>query len=490
MIRAVPRVTLFPYTTLFRSDRRCCRRRHAAPHRLRERGQPAPGAQPAAPRRILPAGRVRRGTQAAGAPAPYRIRDRKSTRLNSSHGYISYAVFCLKKKSARGAAGRRLRRRRAGRRDPRARRGRRRRPRRMRPAAEARRDPGAGCARRRAALRADQRAPAGAAARGAAARPARPGALRRPGAAAGRRRPARSRPPPVGPLALLFFLMIRRPPRSTLFPYTTLFRSQTAVRDRGPHFKLLRKSDKSRIHFQRIAEKDEKVVAWEDIVKGYEIAKGQYIVLTPEDFEKAALKKDRVIDIMDFVESDAIDDRYFNKPYYLLPGKGGDRAYALLREAIKESGRIGIAKFVMRAKQYLAAIEAIGDALVLSTMRFRDELARLEEFEFPEGAKIQKRELQMAQKLIDEFAAKWDPDKYTDDYRANIMKVVEAKRARTKPDLEAESDPQSAQVIDLMERLRKSLGTKRAVTAKAAKAPASRRTAKRGARKTTRRRAA
>jgi DNA end-binding protein Ku len=264
----------------------------------------------------------------------------------------------------------------------------------------------------------------------------------------------------------------------------------TAVRDRGPHFRLLRKSDKSRIHFQRVAEKDEKVVAWEDIVKGYEVAKGQFIALTPEDFEKAALKKDRVIDIMDFVEANAIDDRYFNKPYYLLPAKGGDRAYALLREAIKESGRIGIAKFVMRAKQYLAAIEAIGDALVLSTMRFRDELARLEEFDFPETAKIQKRELQMAQRLIEEFAAKWDPDKYTDDYRANIMKVVEAKRARTKPDLEPESDPQSAQVIDLMERLRKSLGTKRAVTAKAAKAPAPRKTAKRAARKTTRRKAA
>ena len=264
----------------------------------------------------------------------------------------------------------------------------------------------------------------------------------------------------------------------------------TAVRDRGPHFKLLRKSDKSRIHFQRIAEKDEKVVAWDDIVKGYEVAKGQYIVLTPEDFEKAALKKDRIIDIMDFVESDAIDDRYFNKPYYLLPAKGGDKAYALLREAIKESGRLGIAKFVMRAKQYLAAIEAIGDALVLSTMRFRDELARLDEFAFPEHTKVQKRELQMAQQLIEQFAAKWDPDKYTDDYRANIMKVVEAKRARTKPHLEPESDPQSAQVIDLMERLRKSLGTKRAVTAKAAKAPAARKSAKRGARKVTRRRAA
>jgi DNA end-binding protein Ku len=261
----------------------------------------------------------------------------------------------------------------------------------------------------------------------------------------------------------------------------------TAVRDRGPHFRLLRKSDKSRIHFQRIAQKDEKVVEWDDIVKGYEVAKGQFIVLTPEDFEKAALKKDRVIDIMDFVEANAIDDRYFNKPYYLLPAKGGDRAYALLREAIKASERIGIAKFVMRAKQYLAAIEAIGDALVLSTMRFRDELARLEEFDFPETAKIQKRELQMAQRLIEEFAAKWDPDKYTDDYRANIMKVVEAKRARTKPDLEPESDPQSAQVIDLMERLRRSLGTKRAVTAKAAKAPARRKGTKRPARKNAKR---
>jgi DNA end-binding protein Ku len=265
----------------------------------------------------------------------------------------------------------------------------------------------------------------------------------------------------------------------------------TAVRDKGPHFKLLRKSDKSRIHFQRIAEKDEKVVEWEDIVKGFEVAKGQYVVLTPEDFEKAALKKDRVIDIMDFVEADAIDDRYFDKPYYLLPAKGGDRAYALLRDAIRESGRVGIAKFVLRTKQRLAAIEAIADALVLSTMRFRDELAKLEEYDFPAGKSVGKREMQMAQRLIEEFAAEWDPDKYTDDYRTNIMKVVEAKRARTKPDLEPESDPQSAQVIDLMERLRKSLGTKRAVTAKDARVAAGRKkTAKRTGRKTSKRRAA
>ncbi len=255
----------------------------------------------------------------------------------------------------------------------------------------------------------------------------------------------------------------------------------TAVRDKGPHFRLLRKTDKSRIRFQRIADTDGEVVEWDDIVKGYEVAKGQFVVLTPEDFERAALKKDRVIDIQDFVESDAVDDRYFDKPYYLLPGKGGDKAYALLREAIRESGRIGIAKFVLRSKQHLAAIEAIGDALILSTMRFRDELARLEEYEFPETGNVPKKQLQLAQRLIDEFASDWDPDKYTDDYRENIMKVVRAKRDRVKPDLAPEADPQSAQVVDLMERLRKSLGTKRAYTAKAAKAPR-----KAAARKTSR----
>jgi DNA end-binding protein Ku len=245
----------------------------------------------------------------------------------------------------------------------------------------------------------------------------------------------------------------------------------TAVRDKGPHFRLLRRTDKSRIQFQRVAEKDGEVVEWDDIVKGFEVAKGHYIVLTPQDFEKAALKKDRVIDIQDFVKAEAIDDRFFDKPYYLLPGKGGDRAYALLREAIRESGQIGVAKFVLRSKQRLAAIEAIDDALVLSTMRFRDELAKLEEFDFPAAKGVQKKELQMAQRLIQEFAAEWDPEKYTDDYRHNIMKIVEAKRDKTRPELVEEADPQSAQVIDLMERLRKSLGTKRAYTAKAVKAP-------------------
>jgi DNA end-binding protein Ku len=249
----------------------------------------------------------------------------------------------------------------------------------------------------------------------------------------------------------------------------------TAVRDKGPRFRMLRKKDKSPIHFQRVAERDGEVVEWEQIVKGYEFSKGHFVVLTAEDFEKAALKKDRIIDILDFVSAEAIDDRFFDKPYYLLPAKGGDKAYALLREAIKASAQIGVAKFVLRTKQRLAAIEAIGDALVLSTMRFRDELARLEDYDFPAAKGVQKRDLQMAQRLISEFSAEWDPDKYTDDYRENIKKVIAAKEKKAEAELEPEADPQSAQVVDLMERLRKSLGTKRADTAKARQAPARKR---------------
>ena len=132
---------------------------------------------------------------------------------------------------------------------------------------------------------------------------------------------------------------------------------------------------------------------------------------------------------------------------------------------------------------------AIDNALVLSTMRFRDELVSLDEYEFPEIKNIPPKQLQLAKRLIDEFAAEWDPDKYTDDYRENIMRVVHAKRDKVKPELEPEMDPQSAQVVDLMERLRKSLGTKRAYTAKAAKAPRAskargRKTARKSARRT------
>src|SRR4051812_16078526 len=135
----------------------------------------------------------------------------------------------------------------------------------------------------------------------------------------------------------------------------------TAVRDTGPHFHFLREKDLSRILFQKVAQNDGKPVDKDELVKGFEYEKGRYVVLTKDDFEKAAVKRNSAIELLDFVAGGEIDDRYFDKPYYLLPAKGGERAYALLREALRESNKIGIAKIVMREQPHLAAVEAIKD---------------------------------------------------------------------------------------------------------------------------------
>src|SRR5687768_4371869 len=148
----------------------------------------------------------------------------------------------------------------------------------------------------------------------------------------------------------------------------------TAVRNHRPKFRMLHAKDKSPVRFERVCVRDGTPVAWEDLVKGYEYSKGRFVVLSKEDFQAAAVEKTRTVDIIDFVKSDAIDDRFFETPYYLVPAKGGERAYALLREAIKASERVGIAKFILRDAQHLAALEVIGDALVLTVMRFADEL--------------------------------------------------------------------------------------------------------------------
>ena len=232
----------------------------------------------------------------------------------------------------------------------------------------------------------------------------------------------------------------------------------TAVRENRPSFRLLRASDKSRIRFQRVAEKDDEVVEWDDIVKGYEYEKGRYIVLTREDLAAAAAKKDRVIQVVDFVESQEIDDRYFEKPYYLLPGQGGAKAYALFREAMGRAGRTGIARFVLRDKEHLAAIETIGEAIVLTTLRFREELVKLEEYDFPPARGLSERDLKLAGRLIQEFSGTWDPDQYTDEYRKHIMQVINAKRKKQEPRIRVAGEKHSAEVVDLMERLRQSLG--------------------------------
>jgi len=253
----------------------------------------------------------------------------------------------------------------------------------------------------------------------------------------------------------------------------------TAVRDHRPHFRLLHAKDRSPINFERVCQKDRKTVAWGDLVKGYEYEKGRFVVLTKEDFETAAIEKTRRIDVLDFVETDAIDDRYFDKPYYLTAKKGGEAAYALLREAMNEAGRIGIAKFVMRETQHLAAIEGIGDALVLSTLRFADELVDTSSLTFPSGKNLKKADLNMARMLVENLAAEWDPAKYADDYQENLMRVIKAKMKGKEPDLVVEERSRDSNVIDLMERLRQSLdqsggrrGSKKVTRSKARKTSA------------------
>src|SRR5438105_6017356 len=162
---------------------------------------------------------------------------------------------------------------------------------------------------------------------------------------------------------------------------------------------MLHATDKSPVKFERVCSRDGKPVAWEDLVKGYEYQKGHFLVVTKEDFQAAAVEKRRTIDIIDFVKADEIDDRFFETPYYLVPAKGGERAYALLREAIRESGRVGIAKFILRDAQHLAAVEVIQQALVLTVMRFADELVDAGQFEFPSDANVRKPELEMAKAL-------------------------------------------------------------------------------------------
>src|SRR5437867_2700989 len=182
----------------------------------------------------------------------------------------------------------------------------------------------------------------------------------------------------------------------------------TAVRDHRPKFRMLHAKDKSPVRFERVCVRDGTPVAWEELVKGYEYEKGHFVVVTKEDFQAAAVEKTRTVDILDFVKAEEIDDRFFETPYYLVPVKSGERAYALLRSAIRESGRIGIAKFILRDAQHLAAVEVIEQAIVLSTMRFADELVDTSRFDFPSDTAVKKQEMDMAVALVNGLAAEWN----------------------------------------------------------------------------------
>jgi DNA end-binding protein Ku len=251
----------------------------------------------------------------------------------------------------------------------------------------------------------------------------------------------------------------------------------TAVRDSRPRFRMLHADDKSPIRFERVCQREGKPVAWEELVKGFEYEKGRFVVLTKEDFKTAALEKSRTVDIRSFVKPEEIDDRFFESAYYLVPAKGGERAYALLREALRETGLVGIATIVLRDAQHLAALEVAGDALVLTLMRYAEELVDVREYHFPAAKDIRKPELQMARTLVENLADKWDPSQYTDEYRENLMKIIKAKLKGKEAHLVEHAEPRNAEVVDLMERLRQSLAGAggagaRKKTARAQKTPA------------------
>jgi len=253
----------------------------------------------------------------------------------------------------------------------------------------------------------------------------------------------------------------------------------TAVRDHRPRFRMLHAKDKSPIQFTRVCAREGKPVAWEDLVKGFEYSKGHFVILTKEDFEAAAVEKTRTIDILDFVEAQEIDDRFFETPYYLAPSKGGERAYALLRQAMRDTGRIGIAKFILRDALHLAAIEVIGDAIVLTMMRFADELVDAGGLSLPADSAVRKQELEIAKMLVNNLNAPWDPSKYTDEYRDNLMRIIKGKMKGKTVELESREAPREGKVIDLMERLRASL-------AQTSASPSGRRTATKASKRTSR----
>ena len=233
---------------------------------------------------------------------------------------------------------------------------------------------------------------------------------------------------------------------------------RSAVRTDNISFRMLHEDDLSPIKYERVCAADGEPVPWGEIVKGYEYTKGKYVVMSDEDFKAAALETSKVIDIIDFVKEDEVDPRFFETPYFLLPTKGGEKAYALLREAIRNTGSIGIGKIIMRQTQHLAGVKVIGDAIVLEIMRFANELVDVGEFSFPAADGVRPQEIQMAEQLIANLAEPFDPAKYTDDYRANLMRIINAKMKGKKVKLEEpEREPQDAGVIDLMSRLRESL---------------------------------
>jgi DNA end-binding protein Ku len=223
-------------------------------------------------------------------------------------------------------------------------------------------------------------------------------------------------------------------------------------------FRLLRESDLSPVNYKRVAEADGKEVPWEKIVKGYEYEKGKFVVLKEDDFKRVDIEATQTVDITRFVKLEEVNPIFFHKPYYMEPLKGGDKAYVLLREALEASGKIAIAKVVIKTRQHLAAVKPQEKGLMLELMHFANELIDIDEFKVPTTKEVGKKELQMAKALIDSMSAEWKPAEYEDEYQEALEKVIEEKIERgDQPAPKPTRKTKPTNVIDLVSVLQKSL---------------------------------
>lgn len=239
----------------------------------------------------------------------------------------------------------------------------------------------------------------------------------------------------------------------------------SAERSEELKFVLLDKRDMSEVGYRRVNKRTGKEVPWEEVVRGYEYEEGQYVLLTDEDFRQANVKATQTVEIVDFVPRGEISDIYYEKPYYLEPIMRGEKGYALLRETLRRTERVGIAKVVLHTRQHLAALEPQANALVLNLLRFAHDLRDLDEIKTPpkniEDLNISPKEIEMAERLVEGMAEAWNPGKYHDDYRDDVLAMIQKKIASGKTtvveEVATEEAPRSAEIIDLMTLLKRSV---------------------------------
>ena len=243
----------------------------------------------------------------------------------------------------------------------------------------------------------------------------------------------------------------------------------SATRRSELSFHYLHKKDMSTVSYKRFCDTENTEVPWEEITRGYEYEKDHYIEITDDDLDKADIELTKTIQIQEFVQENEIDPVYFDKPYYLEPQKGGERAYALMRDALAQSKKVGIAKVVLKSREHLAAVKSVGNMLTLQTMRFSHEIVDAGSLNLPAKAEISKKEMDLANTLIDSMSDKFDPNRYKDDYYDKVLGIIQMKVAGVSPEVPTAKGPGPAKVVDLMEILKQSLTeTKKA---KAGRAP-------------------